>query len=207
MKPWLFDILACPIDKHFPLSLYIFSYETKEKVFEEILQIFQIKDLNALKSENIIQISQEDGNLLIQDNLVLQKCPLKDYLELILKSVYELENVYDNSGSETSKNLLINIKNKINKKIKNFLENSKTKDLDDILPELAIVNKFKFDIEIETGIIFCPKCKRWFPIIDTIPQMLPDEYRDEKKEISFLKTNKNLLDKEFFQQDLKPFTF
>jgi len=207
MKPWLFDILACPIDKYFPLSLYIFSYETKEKVFEEILQIFQIKDLNALKSENIIQISQEDGNLLIQDNLVLQKCPLKDYLELILKSVYELENVYDNSGSETSKNLLINIKNKINKKIKNFLENSKTKDLDDILPELAIVNKFKFDIEIETGIIFCPKCKRWFPIIDTIPQMLPDEYRDEKKEISFLKTNKNLLDKEFFQQDLKPFTF
>ncbi|KKM25652.1 hypothetical protein LCGC14_1592820, partial [marine sediment metagenome] len=49
------------------------------------------------------------------------------------------------------------------------------------------------------------KCKRWYPIIETIPQMLPDNYRDEIKEINFLKTNKNLLNEEFFNQDLKPF--
>jgi hypothetical protein len=35
--------------------------------------------------------------------------------------------------------------------------------------------------------------------------MLPDEYRDEKKDIEFLQTNKNLLDQEFLTQDLKPF--
>jgi hypothetical protein len=35
--------------------------------------------------------------------------------------------------------------------------------------------------------------------------MLPDEYRDSKKELQFLKTNKNLLDDEFFNKELKPY--
>ena len=82
----------------------------------------------------------------------------------------------------------------------------KTMDkIDDILPELHFVNKFKLETEIETGILFCDECKRWFPIIETIPQMLPDQYRDKKKELDFLKTNKDLLDKEFIDQELKPF--
>ena len=63
----------------------------------------------------------------------------------------------------------------------------------------------KTEIEIETGLLFCAQCKRWYPIIETIPQMLPDEYRNEKKEIEFLKTNKDLLDSTFFNQNLKPY--
>jgi len=35
--------------------------------------------------------------------------------------------------------------------------------------------------------------------------MLPDEYRNADKELEFLKNNKNLLDENFFHQDLKPF--
>jgi len=35
--------------------------------------------------------------------------------------------------------------------------------------------------------------------------MLPDKYRDQKKEIDFLENHKNLLDKKLFNQDLKPF--
>ena len=77
--------------------------------------------------------------------------------------------------------------------------------IDDILPELYLINKLKIEIEIETGLLFCEKCKRWFPIIETIPQMLPDEYRDKENEINFLQTNKNLLDVEFLNQNLKPF--
>jgi hypothetical protein len=42
--------------------------------------------------------------------------------------------------------------------------------------------------------------------VDTIPQMLPDKYRDEKNDINFLQNHKNLLDAEFFNQELKPFT-
>ena len=58
MKPWLFDILACPIDKHFPLNLYIFSFETETEEFTNFLKIFKNKELEIIKNENIIEISQ-----------------------------------------------------------------------------------------------------------------------------------------------------
>lgn len=40
--------------------------------------------------------------------------------------------------------------------------------------------------EIVEGIILCPKCMRWYPIRDEIPEMLPDELRNEREEIEFL---------------------
>jgi uncharacterized protein YbaR (Trm112 family) len=67
------------------------------------------------------------------------------------------------------------------------------------------LNKIKTETEIKTGLLFCNECNRWYPIIDTIPQMLPDEYRDKKADIKFLKTNKDLLDYAFFKQNLKPY--
>ena len=33
--------------------------------------------------------------------------------------------------------------------------------------------------EIVEGIIVCPKCNRWYPIREEIPEMLPDELRKE----------------------------
>ena len=41
--------------------------------------------------------------------------------------------------------------------------------------------------EIVEGVIICPKCMRWYPIREEIPEMLPDELREEKDEIPFLK--------------------
>jgi uncharacterized protein YbaR (Trm112 family) len=29
------------------------------------------------------------------------------------------------------------------------------------------------------GILLCSKCKRWYPIINGIPRMLPDEFRED----------------------------
>lgn len=46
---------------------------------------------------------------------------------------------------------------------------------------------------ISEGAIFCPKCSRFFPIIEEIPIMLPDELRDKKQEIEFLKKFKDQL--------------
>jgi uncharacterized protein YbaR (Trm112 family) len=40
--------------------------------------------------------------------------------------------------------------------------------------------------EITSGIITCTKCQRWFPIIDEIPNMLPDELREQKEDVPFL---------------------
>jgi uncharacterized protein YbaR (Trm112 family) len=41
--------------------------------------------------------------------------------------------------------------------------------------------------EIVSGIIVCPKCNRWYPIIDDIPHMLPDDLREEKEDLAFLR--------------------
>lgn len=41
--------------------------------------------------------------------------------------------------------------------------------------------------EIVEGVIICPKCLRWYPIRDEIPEMLPDELREEKDEVPFLR--------------------
>ena len=52
------------------------------------------------------------------------------------------------------------------------------------------------DEKIVEGALYCQKCSRFFPIVDEIPIMLPDELRDKKKEIEFLKRNiKELPDK------------
>jgi len=40
--------------------------------------------------------------------------------------------------------------------------------------------------EIVEGMIVCPKCLRWFPIRNEIPEMLPDELRNKREEIDFL---------------------
>jgi uncharacterized protein YbaR (Trm112 family) len=43
------------------------------------------------------------------------------------------------------------------------------------------------------GALYCPKCSRFYPIIEEIPIMLPDELRDKKQDIGFLEQNKESL--------------
>ena len=50
--------------------------------------------------------------------------------------------------------------------------------------------KDKIIIIIE-GILYCKKCLRFYPIIDEIPIMLPDELREKEKDLEFLKKWKN----------------
>ncbi len=47
--------------------------------------------------------------------------------------------------------------------------------------------------EIIEGVIYCPKCSRFYPIINTIPVMLPDELRDRDKDLKFLESWKHKL--------------
>ena len=43
---------------------------------------------------------------------------------------------------------------------------------------------------IVEGALFCSKCSRFYPIIEEIPIMLPDELRDKKQDMDFLEKNK-----------------
>ena len=47
------------------------------------------------------------------------------------------------------------------------------------------------DAAIIEGILFCTKCLRFYPIVDEIPIMLPDELRERQSDIDFLKKWRN----------------
>lgn len=205
MKPWLCDILACPKDKYYPLDLYIFSFETTEDKFREIINYYEERDIDNIKAENIIQIQEEKGIIYIRDDIILEKSTVNNYLNLMLLSIKEFETIHDRSPFEASKRCFNIIREEARSKIIKFTDLNEYENIETILPDLYFVNKIKTEIEIETGLLFCQECKRWYPIIETIPQMLPDEFRNEKIEIEFLKTNKDLLDSSFFKQNLKPY--
>ena len=48
-------------------------------------------------------------------------------------------------------------------------------------------NGDKEELVIQEGILFCNQCSRFYPIIDEIPILLPDELRDRDKDLKFLK--------------------
>jgi len=53
---------------------------------------------------------------------------------------------------------------------------------------------------ITEGAIYCSKCSRFFPIIEEIPIMLPDELRNKKQDLEFLKRNESLLPAKIIKQ-------
>ena len=40
---------------------------------------------------------------------------------------------------------------------------------------------------IVDGLLTCPECGRYYPIVDEIPVMLPDEMRNKKTDLEFLR--------------------
>ncbi len=50
------------------------------------------------------------------------------------------------------------------------------------------------------GALYCIKCSRFYPIIEEIPIMLPDELRDKKQDIDFLQKNQKKLPEKIINQ-------
>lgn len=47
--------------------------------------------------------------------------------------------------------------------------------------------------EVVEGALRCASCSRFYPIIDCIPILLPDELRDKRQDIGFLRKNSKAL--------------
>ncbi len=58
---------------------------------------------------------------------------------------------------------------------------------------------------VEEGLLLCKSCQRFYPITEEIPIILPDELRDKKKDIEFLKKWKDSIPNELLIS-LKPWT-
>jgi uncharacterized protein YbaR (Trm112 family) len=58
------------------------------------------------------------------------------------------------------------------------------------------------DETIIDGVLLCIECKRYYPIIDEIPVMLPDDLRSRSEDIGFLNKWKEKLPREVVQAGL-----
>ena len=58
---------------------------------------------------------------------------------------------------------------------------------------------------VEEGLLLCKTCFRFYPIIEEIPIILPDDLRDKKKDIEFLNKWKASLPQDL-RSNLKPWT-
>lgn len=214
MKPWLSDILACPIDKYYPLELLILKWETNISEIEEFLKIYKIRDEKLINNEELIKFSETENHIKIRDSIALKSKKSVDYLNAINSSIQELNNINNLTKESAIDKCIDLLKTSVKRKIESTINQISKEDkkekikeiINSILPELYLINKFKIDTEIEEGILFCSKCNRWYPIVETIPQMLPDKYRNENEDIAFLNKWKQILEQiNFFQRKLIPF--
>lgn len=56
--------------------------------------------------------------------------------------------------------------------------------------------------EVDEGLLFCNKCGRWYPIIEEIPHMLPDDLRNRNEDLDFLKKYSNRLPENILRRGL-----
>ena len=199
MKLWLLDILACPIEgcKSYPLKLKIFTWETEKKAFQKANDDLEKKDPAFLKKElkNRITISQSESKPSIEDEMTKEPVPLEEYLKIFSEKLDILKTIEDLSESPSAQLL----KKALDMKKK--LPSTLTPELNTYI---YVLNWILYRAEVEEGIILCDKCGRWYPIIETIPHMLPDDLREEKEDKAFLEKWKNKIPKKVLDQG-KPF--
>jgi uncharacterized protein YbaR (Trm112 family) len=207
MRIWLLDILACPICKYYPLDLRILNWETDQKVFSRIESAFKSRQISVLEENSILTLPNgkkdkcvkiiEDGQIQIEDEFSREKKPLLDYLRNLSEKVKSTQTISDVTGSAATR-LLEQVKSqaldKVGKTLKQ-IEATRSKaiidreksTLKDILPEIYLLNWYFFLTEVDQALISCKKCQRWYPVIETIPHMLPDDLRNSDEDIAFLK--------------------
>ena len=84
-----------------------------------------------------------------------------------------------------------------NKDMKNKSTNSQS-------PSVSKMNKEPSEV-IEEGLLLCRTCLRFYPITEEIPIILPDELRDKKRDMEFLRTWNESIPNDLLK-NLKPWT-
>lgn len=201
LKLWLLEILACPIDHAYPLALTVFRWQDEIEKSDKIAQLLQELEAGQEmipKKDSPLQFEIRDSELLMKDYLIIKPTPIINYLQSLLDKIKELSVVEDKStwsGNKALDYIKTKIQNQLEKAMQQIQQlNSKSPEtiqtdiIPQLVPALTFLNAFKYLFEIEDGVIRCPKCKRWFPIFESIPQMLPDDLRSKEHDVEFKST-------------------
>jgi uncharacterized protein YbaR (Trm112 family) len=166
MKPWLLNILACPIDKHHPLEAYFFKWETSEEEMEKMNREAGNPSRYFKKQYTHLAKQIADGTIsppALKE--IKDETGLKDALELYA----EMKKFIDRLGFEEK---LVE-----EKLVKEFPEG------------IDILYRYMNLVEVEEGLLRCPKCGRWYPIgsaVETIPELMPDDLRERERDLKWL---------------------
>jgi len=185
MKPWLLNILACPIDKHHPLEAYFFKWENTEEELEKINRDAGVTTIHFKKQYAHLAKQIVDGTV----------------------SPPALENIVDETGSTYSQELYADAKKFLNRL--SFEKSREEKKLLKDYPEgIDVLYRYLNLVEVEEGLLRCPKCGRWYPIgsaVETIPELMPDDLREKERDLEWLTKWKDKVTEEVLKEG-KPFT-
>jgi len=157
MKPWLLNILACPIDKHHPLDVYFFKYSSEEQESKNSLED-EYKILAKQIVEDVISpVSIQDINDLTGNTDYLKK------YEAMLKAL----------------NVLVEIKTRgIAALVKEYSG--------ELIALYEYLNLLEVEEGLlycpECGRWYPIGCS-----LSSVPEMLPDDLREKDKELEWLK--------------------
>lgn len=166
MKPWLLNILACPIDKHHPLDARFFSWETLEEEMHKI---------TSEAGEPSPHFRKNYGHL------------AKQFLDGTI-SPPALRAIQDLTGSRDSMSLLEGAVNALGH-LEGAMDLSEEELVRDFSADIDTLYRFLNLIEVDSGLLACPECGRWYPIgsaVETIPELLPDDLRERERDLAWL---------------------
>ena len=185
MKPWLLNILACPMDKHHPLEAYFFTWETTDAELEKINRDAGVTSVHFKNQYAHLAKQIADGTI----------------------SPPALEKITDETGSTYSQELYADTR-KFLSRLSFEKSHEEEKLLRDYPEGIDVLYRYLNLIEVEEGLMRCPECGRWYPIgsaVETIPELMPDDLRERERDLEWLSKWKEKVP-EAVLKDGKPFT-
>ncbi len=166
MKPWLLNILACPIDKHHPLEARFFSWETSAEELRKIASEAGEPSPHFRKSYRHLAKQLKDGTI----------------------SPSAMRAIKDATGSEDSARLLADSVEAMSR-LEQILDRPEEELLRDFPEDIDRLYRLLNLLELDAGLLVCPECGRWYPIgsaVETIPELLPDDLRERDRDLAWL---------------------
>ena len=181
-------------------KLYNFRSEESPLAIETI----EAATENDITSKNFQQLHDESGiihsvkiedNIFLHDTNIIDPLPLHGYIRSYLDMLEEFALIYDQSKSKPSNDAFHVVTHTIYSKIRSSLGKSTEiqNDINDIeeflspiFQDLLYLNIFLTYLEIEEGLLVCSHCKRWYPIIKTIPRIYPKTMKRQEMDLEFM---------------------
>jgi len=166
LKPWLLNILACPIDKRHPLEARLFSWETPAEEMRKIASEAGVPSPYFRKGYGHLAKQLRDGTI----------------------SPAAMRTIEDLTGSEDSARLLVDAVDAMGR-LEQVLDRSEEALLRDFPEDLDRLYRFLNLVEVDAGLLVCPECGRWYPVgsaVESIPELLPDELRERDRDLAWL---------------------